>query len=173
MEAEIRPLDAADAPAYHALRLRALHEHPESFSQSYEAQIATPIADVAERLRAAAEAPHDFILGVFVNGALSGMMGFRRERSAKRRHKAEIWGVYVAAEAQGRGLGRRMMRDAIDRAARMPGLEQINLAVVSGNTAARRLYLSLGFEPYGLERRAVFVNGRHLDDEFMALFLRR
>ncbi len=173
MDAAIRTLGAADAPAYHALWLRALREHPEAFSQSYEAQLATPIADVAERLRAASEAPHDFVLGVFVNGAMSGMMGFRRERSAKRRHKAEIWGVYVAAEAQGRGLGRRMMRDAIDRASRMAGLEQINLAVVSGNAAARRLYLSLGFEPYGLERRAVFVNGRYLDDEFMTLFLKR
>ena len=155
------------------MRLRALREHPEAFSQSYESQLSTPIADVAERLRAASEAPHDFILGVFVGGALSGMMGFRRERSAKRRHKAEIWGVYVAAEAQGRGLGRRMMRDAIRRASHMAGLEQINLAVVSGNPAARRLYLSLGFEPYGLERRAVFVNGMYLDDEFMTLFLRR
>ena len=135
-DAEIRPLDAADAAAFHALRLRALREHPEAFSQSYESHLATPIADVAERLRAASESPHDFVLGVFVDGALSGMMGFRRERSAKRRHKAEIWGVYVAAEVQGRGIGRRMMRDAIDRASRMAGLEQINLAVVSGNPAA-------------------------------------
>ena len=75
MDAEIRTLDA-DAAAFHALRLRALREHPEAFSQSYESQIATPIADVAERLRAASEALHDFILGVFVGGALSGMRAF-------------------------------------------------------------------------------------------------
>ena len=130
-----------------------------------------PLDEVADRLRAAWDAPDDFALGLFVGGALSGIVGFRRERRENTRHKGHIWGVYVAAEAQGQGLGKRMMQEAIRRAARMDGLEQINLAVVSGNPAARSLYISLGFVSYGLERRAVFVNGEYLDDEYMTLFL--
>ena len=171
MTAEIRPLAADDAAAYHALRLRALREHPAAFAQAYEEQLAMPLAEVADRLQAAWEAPDDFALGLFVGGALSGMVGFRRERRENARHKGHIWGVYVAAEAQGQGLGKRMMQEAISRAARMDGLEQINLAVVSGNPAARSLYISLGFVSYGLECRAVFVNGEYLDDEYMTLFL--
>ena len=53
MSAEIRPLGADDAAAYHALRLRALREHPTTFAQSYEEQLAMPLSAVADRLRAA------------------------------------------------------------------------------------------------------------------------
>ena len=171
MNEELRELTDADAAAFHALRLRGLREHPEAFGQSYESQLATPLSAVAARLRETADAPHDFVLGMFADGALVGMVGFRRERGAKMRHKGSVWGMYVAAEAQGRGYGRTLMEGALRRARDMPGLEQVNLAVVSGNAAARRLYLSLGFEPYGLEKRAALVNGVYLDDEYMALRL--
>ncbi len=168
----IRPLTEADADAFHRLRLNALKEHPEAFEQSYESQLATPQGEVVARLRATAESDDAFVLGFFADGVLVGMVGFSRRRGEKVRHKGSIWGMYVAAEAQGRGYGRLLMQEALRRAKAMPGLEQVNLAVVQGNDVARSLYLSLGFEVYGLERRAVIVNGRYLDDEFMALRLR-
>ena len=173
MNIKIRPLTEADTEEFQALRLRALREHPEAFAQSYESQLHTPMPDVARRLRETSEATHDFILGMFSEDTLIGMVGFRRERGEKVMHKGSVWGMYVAAEAQGHGLGRMLIRDAISRAAQMPGLEQINLAVVSDNASARNLYLSLGFEVYGREKRAVIVNGEYLDDEFMTLFLDR
>lgn len=171
MNAEIRTLDEEDAAVFQVLRLRALREHPESFAQSYESQAATPIHDVRERLRDVSEAPHDFILGMFSGCDLIGMVGFRRHRGVRMQHKGDIWGMYVVAEAQGHGLGKLMIQNAIERAGRIPRLKQINLAVVSSNTAARNLYLSLGFQVYGLEKRSAFVNGKYLDDEYMTLFL--
>ena len=78
--AKIRPLTEADAAIYHALRLRALKEHPASFAQPYESQAATSLDAVALRLRETEDAPHDFILGIFAGDALIGMVGFRRER---------------------------------------------------------------------------------------------
>ena len=171
MNVQIRPLDEADAEIYHQLRLRALREHPAAFAQPYEAQAATPISDVASRLREASEASHDFILGLFWDGAFIGMVGFRRERRERVRHKGTIWGMYIASEAQGRGLGRALMREAISRASSLSGLRQISLGVISGNDYARNLYISLGFESYGLERRAILVNGNYHDDELMQMFL--
>lgn len=171
MSVQIRPLTEADAEIYQELRLRALKEHPAAFAQPYESQAATPISDVALRLRETSESPHDFILGLFLNSALIGMVGFRRERWERVRHKGAIWGMYVAAEVQGRGLGRALIREAISRASSMPGLEQISLGVISGNEYARNLYLSLGFESYGLEKRAIVVDGEYLDDELMQVFL--
>lgn len=168
---QIRPLTEADAEIYHALRLRALREHPAAFAQPYESQATTPIGDVALRLREASESPHDFILGLFLDGTFIGMVGFRRERRERVQHKGTIWGMYVAAEAQGQGLGRALMREAISRASSMPGLRQVSLGVISGNAYARNLYISLGFEPYGLERRAILVNDRYHDDELMQMFL--
>ena len=169
--AEIRPLTEADAEIYHALRLRALKEHPASFAQPYESQAATSIEDVARRLRETADAPHDFILGMFAGDALIGMVGFSRERWERVRHKGSIWGMYIAAEAQGQGLGRALMREAIERVSSIPGLEQISLGVISGNAYARNLYISLGFRSYGLERRAILIDGEYHDDELMQLFL--
>ena len=171
MSMQIRPLTDADADIYHALRLRALKEHPASFAQPYESQAATPMADVARRLRETTEAPHDFILGAFLDDTLIGMVGFSRERGERVLHKGSIWGMYIAAEAQGQGLGRALMRDAIRRAKDMPGLQQIGLGVISGNDYARSLYTSLGFQSCGIERRAILVNGEYHDDEYMQLFL--
>ena len=167
----MRPLTEADAAIYHALRLRALKEHPASFAQPYESQAATSLDAVALRLRETADAPHDFILGMFSGDALVGMVGFRRERGDRFQHKGSVWGMYIAAEAQGQGLGRVLMQEAISRVSSMPGLRQISLGVISGNDSARRLYISLGFQSYGLERRAIMVNGEYHDDELMQLLL--
>ena len=171
MSTQIRPLTESDVEIYHALRLRALKEHPTSFGQPYESQASTPIGDVARRLREASESPHEFILGIFSNDALIGMVGFRRERGDRLRHKGSIWGMYIAAEVQGMGLGRTLMQEAISRASNMTGLEQISLGVISGNDSARNLYLSLGFESFGLEKRAIVINEEYHDDELMQMFL--
>ena len=172
MNTHIRPITHQDATRFFALRARALQEHPEAFAQSHRSHMETPLEAVEERLRSTAESPDEFILGLFDGDeALIGMVGFSRYAADKTRHKGLIWGMYVASEAQGRGFGRALMQEAISRAQAMPGLEQINLAVIDGNTSARRLYLSLGFRTYGLEKRAVIVNGEYLDDEYMALRL--
>ncbi len=169
----IRPLTEADADIYHELRLRALREHPSAFAQPYESQATTVMSDVAQRLKEASESPHDSILGMFSEGKLIGMVGFRRGRGDRLKHKGTIWGMYIAAEAQGKGLGRILIQEAISRASALSGLEQINLGVISGNDQARNLYISLGFESYGLEKRAIVVDGDYHDDELMQLFLDR
>lgn len=167
----IRKLTEADASEYHAIRLRALQEHPEAFGQSYQSQLETPIEAVERRLRDISQSPHDFMLGLYVNGTLSGMVGFHRSEGEKVQHKGQIWGMYVASEAQGYGYGRALIAQALEIAKQGYGLEQISLAVITTNTEARSLYQSLGFESYGTERRAACVNGEYLDDDLMVLFL--
>ena len=169
----IRPLTEADASEYHTLRLRALKEHPEAFGQSYQSQIDTPMHAVEKRLREISQSPYDFILGLYANGLLSGMVGFRREQGEKMWHKGSIWGMYVASDAQGNGYGRALIADALEIAKQIHGLKQISLAVVTANTEARSLYLSLGFESYGIEKRAAYVNDEYLDDDLMVLFLHK
>ena len=48
----------------------------------------------------------------------------------------------------------------------------MELAVVTRNRRARGLYKALGFETYGTEPRALFVDGEYLDEEHMVLLLR-
>ena len=57
-------------------------------------------------------------------------------------------------------------------ALRHPSIEVIQLSVISDNQPARRLYGSLGFVEYGLERDSLKQNGRYYDEVLMALDLR-
>jgi len=51
-----------------------------------------------------------------------------------------------------------------------PGVvKRINLSVTATNEPARRLYESLGFEPYGLEKQAFRWDGRDYDKLLMTL----
>ncbi len=151
--------------AYRAIRLRALMEEPEAFGASPEEFARASLADVAKRLRPSEEA---FVLGAWTP-ELVGMVGFFRQAGLKRRHQAMIWGMYVAPEARGQGLGRALLAEALTRAAAVPGIEQVHLGVVTRNTAARALYLSLGFTIYGTERHALKLGDRYVDEELMAL----
>lgn len=53
----------------------------------------------------------------------------------------------------------------------MEGLKQINLSVVTINTAAVELYKKLGFQPYGIEKNAIEYIGQGYDEEYMTYYL--
>jgi hypothetical protein len=44
------------------------------------------------------------------------------------------------------------------------------LAVATHRTPAATLYRSLGFRPFGVERNALKIGDRYVDDEFMVWF---
>jgi len=58
--------------------------------------------------------------------------------------------MYVRPDARGTGIGRRLVEAVLDLARQR--VELIQLAVVQDNEQARRLYASLGFLEYGLEK---------------------
>jgi RimJ/RimL family protein N-acetyltransferase len=168
---EIRPLTEDDALAWRELRLRMLRDHPDVFGSSWEEFERQPLEEVARRLRERNSPPDNALFGAFAGGRLIGSTGLHREEGAKDRHKAMIWGVYTAPEARGKGVGRALMNAAIARARATPGIERLILAVATHNTAARTLYVSLGFTPWGLERHALKLPDRYIDEEYFALEL--
>ncbi len=165
----INPLTEADAERFWSLRLRALRDHPEAFGPSYEEERATPIAEA----RAHVPSPPDgLILGAWRGADLVGTVVLRRMDPEKHRHKAILGAVYVVPEARGRGVAHRLLTAILAAARDLPGLEQIQLVVGSRSPAARHLYASLGFVPFGLERRATRLGpGDYVDEEHMVLFL--
>ncbi len=171
MSIAIRKLTPADAAAYHALRLRALEEHPESFLITPDEE-----ADVdaqRERLAKTEGREDDVIFGAFDDAFLVGMSAtFRQTPNRIRgRHRAMIWGVYVAPEVRGQGVGRRLTGAAIDVARNAEGIELIHIGVAVESVPARALYASLGFETWGVERNSARLDGRYIDTEMMVLFL--
>ena len=168
---EVRILTEADGEAFWNIRLRALRDDPESFGSSYEEILERGIAGATQSLRKRDTSPDDATFGAFEGGTLVGIAGFRREEEVKKRHKGVIWGMYVPREMRGKGIGKALLQAAIAYAKTLTQLEQINLSVVLTSREARQLFISLGFEPYGLERHALKLHDRYFDHELMTLHL--
>lgn len=62
-------------------------------------------------------------------------------------------------------MGRRLVETIIDFARKR--VELIQLAVVSDNEQARRLYANFGFLEYGIEKNALKQDGRYYDEVLM------
>ncbi len=165
----LRKLTEEDTEALWNLRLRALQDNPEAFGSTYEETLQRGKESFRQRLRQ----PHEqtFFLGAFAEESLVGMVGFYRENGLKSQHKGYIISMYTAPEQRGKGIGKALVAEAIAQTRKIQGLEQLLLAVVTTNDAARRLYRSLGFEVYGLEPRALKQDGQYWDEELMILRL--
>lgn len=165
----VRLLTADDAAAYRTVRLQALEEHPEAFGSSAEDFSVQPLESVAERL--ANQSERFSIFGAFEGSELIGLVGFGRDSGLKVRHRGGIYQMYVTPEQRGRGLGWQLLEYAVNYARRLPGLEEINLAVTVGNDPARRLYERFGFVFSHREPRYIKFDDRYYDIDWMTLTL--
>jgi len=79
--------------------------------------------------------------------------------------------MYVTPEKSGRGSARALV-EALLAQARKDGLELVVLTVTEGNAKAQGLYERCGFRSFGVEPRAIKVDGvsygkNHMYIEFM------
>lgn len=159
-QVQIRRLNPSEGVAYREIRLEALRGSPEAFGSTHEAESARPLAHFSERVAACP------VFGAFRDAELVGMAGFLGREGLKDAHKGMLWGMYVRPHARNMGVGRRLVETVIAFARER--VELLQLAVVSENEAARRLYASLGFVEYGIERKALKQGGRYYDEILMA-----
>lgn len=160
---QIRLLSPADAAHYRAIRLEALERNPEAFGSTFEAEHAQPLSWFAGRLAGAT------VFGAFLGAELLGTAGLMIQQGRKQAHKGLLWGMYVRPQARKAGIGRRLVEAVIDHA--RLHVELIQLTVVRENEPARRLYATLGFSEYGLEKHALKQDGRYYDEVLMAKVL--
>jgi ribosomal protein S18 acetylase RimI-like enzyme len=163
-----RLLSMDDALAFQALRLEALEHHPESFVPTFDEERAVDPAAIVARFRDWTGGD-SFILGAFAFGWLVGAVAVRGWPRRKYRHKATLWMLYTRSGVRGQGIGRELLERAVAECRRTPHIEQLYLTVGTDSDAARRLYTSTGFRPYGIERQAMKLDDRYVDVELMAL----
>jgi ribosomal protein S18 acetylase RimI-like enzyme len=82
------------------------------------------------------------------------------------RHVRQIQGLAVSEEARGRGVGRALVRAAVDEARRR-GARRLTLRVLAHNTPARGLYEAEGFVVEGILPEEFLLDGAYVDDVLM------
>jgi ribosomal protein S18 acetylase RimI-like enzyme len=84
-----------------------------------------------------------------------GVVTLEREPGReKRRHIAWVLRMYVALDSSGSGVGRRLLRAALQRARELQGVAKVNLTVAAHNARAVGLYESEGFRTFAREEDA-------------------
>ena len=147
-DVHIAPLGPQDQAAYNEFLLAGIAAHPDTL------RIAS--ADVEQAPFRTAETPWTVTLAArTAAGTWLGVVTIEREEGRqKRRHIAWIYRMYVASGRAGGGIGRALLRAALDRARTMSGVAKVNLTVAAHNRRAISLYMSEGFREFAREEDA-------------------
>lgn len=164
-----RVLTSKDPEAFRTYRLSALLESPESFGGSYDEESGQTVADMAQRIEKEGNCG-SFILGAWDDdNGLAGVVGIRRLTQTKMQHKAHLWGMYIGPGHRRQGLGEALLKQAIERAKQLEGVELLLLTVVTTNEAGIHLYEKIGFRQFGIEPHALKIEGTYYDEMHMIL----
>jgi len=160
---EIRQLTPADAHSFCELRLEGLRLNPEAFGSTHDFEKEQPLERYTGWLT------NSTVFGAYQNSQLIGTASFTQLSGQKDSHKGLLRAMYVRPTHRRSGAGRQLVQAVIETA--RPKVEQLQLAVVSTNQPALRLYHSLGFQQYGLEKNALKHQGTYSDEILMSLDL--
>jgi ribosomal protein S18 acetylase RimI-like enzyme len=160
---QIGQLTLADAESFRELRLEGLRLNPEAFGSTYDFEKDQPLTRYTGWLT------NSTVFGAYQNSHLIGTASFTQLSGLKDSHKGLLRAMYVRPAHRRSGAGRQLVQAVIETARQK--VEQIQLAVVSDNQPALRLYQTLGFRQYGLEPRALKHNGIYSDEILMSLDL--
>lgn len=168
----LRRLGPADLVAYRALMLQAYAQAPEAFTSSVAERSGLPLSWWLGRLQEGADVA-ERVLGVIRGAELVGVAGLSIETRERTRHKATLFGMYVAPAARGQGLARALVQGALALARATAGVELVQLTVSASNTAALALYTGCGFTVFGTEPMAVKLGSGYIDKVHMWVRLDR
>jgi ribosomal protein S18 acetylase RimI-like enzyme len=98
------------------------------------------------------------ILVAVLDGMFVGMVGCRHDVSPKLQHCGMVWGMYVAPQQRGRGVGRRLLA-AVKEHGIGQAYTMLKLSVTNYSAAAQTLYSEEGFTVYGHEPALLCIDG--------------
>lgn len=165
----VRSVGPDEVEELYRVRLRSLAEDPDAFDQTVadaEARGRGPLAD----LLAGVGQGRELVLFAEVDAVVVGLVFVSRSRRSRSRHRARLWGMWVAREARGRGVGAALVGEAV-RWCRGQGVEMVDLWVVTDHEQAVRVYERAGFRICGTARDGMRWQGVPQDEHQMTIHL--
>jgi ribosomal protein S18 acetylase RimI-like enzyme len=151
-----------------AIRLEALRSEPAAYSSSFEETLARSDEHWQQRLAS----DHSVHLLARAQSRPIGMVGGYLGSDEGDESVAVVFGMYVAREYRGRGIGRLLLSSLIDRLSALPQISTIRLGVTETQDPARALYESMGFQVIGKTEEGIVVDDRQVDELIMELRVR-
>ena len=136
---------------------------------TFEGTLQMPDMPVASRVEFLSKVePGACNLVAVADGRIVGCAGLHPNGISARRAHTRALGIGIAAEWQGRGVGRLMIARLLDWADNWAGVLRVELTVHADNERAQALYRSMGFVEEGRMRAYAMKNGRYVDALAMA-----
>ena len=156
MSATLRPAHRADTE-----RIRAIYNHAVAHSTATFDTVPKTAAEMQAWFDAHG-ARHPITVALDDNGSVVGYASLNAWSDRCSYETTTELSVYVDDRAQGRGLGRALMTDVIERG-RAAGVHTVLSRIADGSEASAHLHRALGFEELGTMREVGRKFDRWLD----------
>ena len=153
---------------YKALRLRALHDDPQAFSEPLEQALTYPDERWQQRSAEAYEGKESLIVFARSGGQLVGMIG--AFFPPKEKGVGIIFGVYVAPEVRDKGVSKLLLEALLHELKTNPTIATVKLEVNKAQLAAVKLYKPFGFTVVE-EENSLLGDGNYYDTYVMERLL--
>jgi len=163
---EAKPSDAGQLIAY----VQRLTEEPDSNIELSPGEFTLTAADEKKILTDYARSGNSIYLVAEVGENIVGILICTGGNRRAVRHVTTL-GMSVDRLWRGKGIGNKLIAEAITWAKSTEVLTRIELFVLERNERAIHLYRKFGFEIEGRKRKAIFRDGKYLDEFIMALLL--
>lgn len=149
---------------YKKIRLEALLKFPDAFLSTYQEELQFSDQDWIEKIK------KDFYFGYFINDEIIGCVGLSLEKKAKIIHVANLFGMFVKTEYQGKNIAIELLNH-VKKIAKDHGIIHLYLGCNADNYLAVKFYKKSGFKIYGTRPNYTKINDKFCDDLIMMLEL--
>lgn len=105
-----------------------------------------------------------------IGGEVCGIAAIWLADSEVKKHIGEL-GISLKKTARGKGLGEKLLKKIIERAAKELKIKIVTLYVYSNNKIAINLYKKTGFKKLGTIKDGISYHGKFLDNDIMVKYI--
>ena len=163
----IRKIKEADAERY--LQLRRQLDHETEFMMLEPGERTTGLEEEQTQIFQILQRENQTTFVVETDGELVGYLAATGGSFRRNKHCAYIV-IGILQASSGQGLGTKLFIEA-EQWANQQGIHRLELTVMAHNEAGIRLYKKMGFETEGIKRDSLYVDGKYIDEYYMAKLL--